>query len=61
MGSFSSLAQGSRWATAATAPSAAPRTSVAAAATRDGFRTGVVLRPRVAAPRAAAFRFATVR
>lgn len=57
MGSFSSVAQGRRRLIAATAPAAAPRTSVAAEASRDG-RDVFLLPDRLAAARAADFRCA---
>ena len=56
MGSFSSLAHGSRRAIAAAAPAAAPRTSVAADDRRDGLPAGLRARDRVAAARAAVLR-----
>ena len=55
MGSFSSFAQGSRRAIAATMPAAAPFATVAAEPRREGRAVGFLLRFREAAARAAVF------
>jgi hypothetical protein len=56
MGSFSLVVHRSRWATATTAPRAAPRTTALATPRVDGLAAGFPRRVRVAAARAAVLR-----